>query len=86
MTVEQVDAILRDVCWRSTVYAREILTPLQELNTSLPDSEERNAVCSTIWDLDLLSSECNGDTYLHARDFLNPLLDLRNALAEEAHE
>lgn len=67
-----VDAILREVAWRSTVYAHEILPRLE----AIPGTEE------TVRYLETQVARCNGDVLLHAREFLDALLDVRNMLKE----
>jgi hypothetical protein len=78
-----VDAILREVCGRHTVYAREIIDPLSDM--CLPrrtNFKVRQHVMFTLRTLQPLVGTINGESYLHFRDFLNPLLDLRNNIKE----
>lgn len=71
--LEDLDAILAAVAYRSTVYAHEILDPLNVMLVSV----------KVIMRLEACVSEINGDRLTHSREFLNTLLDLRNDLAKE---
>lgn len=73
LEVATLDECLVAVTTRSTVYAREILDPLSQIQH--PAAQ----ICAEI--LRGLVSRAEGEEYLHARDFLDPLLDLRNAMS-----
>lgn len=70
--IQVLDACLADVTSRSTVYAREIFTPLESIDDPAVE------ICVAV--LKGVVSHVDGTDYLHYRDFLDPLLDLRAAL------
>lgn len=67
-----LDACLADVTSRSTVYAREIFQPLATIDHPAVE------ICVAV--LKSVVSHVDDTDYLHFRDFLDPLLDLRAAL------
>lgn len=70
--VAALDGCLAAVTSRSTVYAREILVSLESIDDPAVE------ICVAV--LKGVVSHVDGADYLHYRDFLDPLLDLRAAL------
>lgn len=70
--VAALDECLAAVTTRSTVYAREIFEPLATIKHPAVE------ICVAV--LKSVTAHVDGTQYLHYRDFLDPLLDLRAAL------
>lgn len=72
--VRQIDQILRDVAWRNSVYADEILT-------KLPDNPYSEYVHTEL-SKHIAHIPSDGAKLLHSREYLDILLDYRNVLTE----
>lgn len=70
--VRAVDAILRDVSWRSSVYAEEILD-------NLPDNPLSEKVFNDLTQV-IAHIPSDGTKLLHSREYMDMLLDFRNEL------
>lgn len=69
-----LDDLLANVSMRNSVYAKEIFDHLPDNPYSAIVVEELKPFVATVHE----------DSLLHCRDFLNPLLDYRNYLTQDA--